>query len=132
MPPSPPLLPSREPHSRTHVHTSTSHTCIHTHIPRLYRWADWILKDDALIRADGVNSLSRYELLEALEERGFPRYHTGGIEGMPVPEMRALLTAHLAWGRRVEEGLATSGHAEVARPAVFAGMMLAHRTYPTA
>ena len=37
---------------------------------RMYKWADWIIKDDQLIKDDGVNSLSRVELLEALEERG--------------------------------------------------------------
>lgn len=37
---------------------------------RLFAWVDWILKDDALLRQQGIRSLTEYELLEALEERG--------------------------------------------------------------
>ena len=37
---------------------------------RLLKWIDWILKDDVLIDKEGVRSLSEFELLEALEDRG--------------------------------------------------------------
>lgn len=36
---------------------------------KIIQWADWILKDDALIRAEPRN-LTQFELLEILDERG--------------------------------------------------------------
>ena len=32
---------------------------------RLYRWVDWILKDEKLILQEGVKKLSLFELIEA-------------------------------------------------------------------
>ncbi|KAI8819937.1 LETM1-like protein-domain-containing protein [Fimicolochytrium jonesii] len=38
---------------------------------KLYAWADWVVKDDALLRMrGGVSGLSELELVEALNERG--------------------------------------------------------------
>jgi hypothetical protein len=36
---------------------------------RAIKWADWILKDDALILKDG-STMKAYEIAEAAEERG--------------------------------------------------------------
>lgn len=59
---------------------------------RVYRWADWILKDDSLIRRDGgVSTLSHYELLEALDERG---YSGLSVEGTSMEELRKMLLGH--------------------------------------
>lgn len=44
---------------------------------RLIKWVDWIIKDDQLIKEYGLHNLSDYELIEALEERGF-------ATGMPL------------------------------------------------
>ena len=37
---------------------------------RLIQRLDLLLRDDALIRRDGINNLTHYELVEALDERG--------------------------------------------------------------
>ncbi|KAJ3045747.1 hypothetical protein HDV00_007873 [Rhizophlyctis rosea] len=58
---------------------------------RLMRWIDAILKDDAMIKAEGVNGLTHYELLEALDERGYM-----GIATAPtVNDLRNMLSDHI-------------------------------------
>jgi hypothetical protein len=37
---------------------------------RLLQSVDWVLKDDELLRVEGIQNLTDYELVEALEERG--------------------------------------------------------------
>ncbi|KAI9324330.1 hypothetical protein BDR26DRAFT_881626 [Obelidium mucronatum] len=59
---------------------------------RLIQWADWILKDDAIIRREGVQSMTRLELLEALEERGFT-----ALQDVSVEEMKSTLLSHTKW-----------------------------------
>ncbi|KAJ3299120.1 hypothetical protein HK104_009993 [Borealophlyctis nickersoniae] len=54
------------------------------------RWAEWMLRDDEYIRKDGVASLGYYELLEALEERGYI-----GLEHKEMPQLRAIMSGHL-------------------------------------
>ncbi|KAJ3075693.1 hypothetical protein HDU98_007250 [Podochytrium sp. JEL0797] len=56
---------------------------------RLIQWADWILKDDAMIRREGVHSMTRFELLEALEERGFINLADASLD-----DMRSTLKYH--------------------------------------
>ncbi|KAJ3289415.1 hypothetical protein HDU79_004085 [Rhizoclosmatium sp. JEL0117] len=69
---------------------------------RLLQWADWILKDDAMLRREGVSNLSNQELLEALEERGFKQ-----LDGLNVQEMRALLTKHTKWTKTFHDAVLT-------------------------
>ncbi|KAJ3142522.1 hypothetical protein HK100_002191 [Physocladia obscura] len=56
---------------------------------RMIQWADWIIKDDALLLREGVNHLNWFELIEALEERGFTQ-----LDGIDETRMRAMLIAH--------------------------------------
>ncbi|KAJ3262474.1 hypothetical protein HK103_000003 [Boothiomyces macroporosus] len=42
---------------------------------RLYQRFDWLLKDDLLLQEFGVKRLTEYELVEALEERGFKQVY---------------------------------------------------------
>lgn len=64
-------------------------------LTRLYKWADWILKDDMLLHKDGVGSLSAYELVEALEERGY----TGYSPNMQTKDLRKILDTHVSFSR---------------------------------
>jgi hypothetical protein len=67
--------------------------------PRFLQWADWILKDNQLIKDQGIQSLSNYELVEALLERGFKLFHIGFAFKMPregdVVEMRRSLSSYV-------------------------------------
>ena len=53
----------------------TTRLCKYLSIPKsrpdLLVWIDWIIKDDVLLSNDGVSSSSKFELYEALCERGF-------------------------------------------------------------
>jgi hypothetical protein len=44
---------------------------------RLYRWAEWMIIDNQLIRNGNASSLSDLEILEAAEERGM--IHVGSL-----------------------------------------------------
>ncbi|KAI8612488.1 hypothetical protein BC830DRAFT_1136492 [Chytriomyces sp. MP71] len=57
--------------------------------PRLLQWADWILKDDFMIRREGVRDMTPFELVEALEERGYTR-----LSDLSLDAMREMLLAH--------------------------------------
>ena len=63
---------------------------------RLLQWIDWILKDDALIRKQGVKSLSTHELLEALDERGLSHFAQSSMA-----QCRNLLSMHLSQTERL-------------------------------
>ncbi|TPX60373.1 hypothetical protein PhCBS80983_g01794 [Powellomyces hirtus] len=65
---------------------------------RLFTWIDWIIKDDKLLRAQGVNSLTDYELREALDERGFIN-----LSQKTIPELRNTLSQHLKFTKHVTE-----------------------------
>eukprot|EP00842_Homolaphlyctis_polyrhiza_P001525 jgi/Hompol1/2373/HPOL_005974-RA len=69
-----------------------------THVspPRLLQWGDWIIKDDKLIRQDGVKSLSEFELYEALNERGYIP-----TPGMRVRDLEAMVSKHTAFSAKL-------------------------------
>ncbi|KAJ3010304.1 UNVERIFIED_CONTAM: hypothetical protein HDU68_002191 [Siphonaria sp. JEL0065] len=69
---------------------------------RLLQWADWILKDDAMIRREGVRAMTWHELVEALEERGFTR-----LEGLSMIELQNTLTQHTKWTKLVMDAIVT-------------------------
>ncbi|KAI9193289.1 uncharacterized protein BJ171DRAFT_529544 [Polychytrium aggregatum] len=64
------------------------------YLPRLAvaKWAHWIVTDDTLIRREGVNQMSDFELCEALEERGFIELHNKSREQLIV-----LMNKHLQY-----------------------------------
>ncbi|KAI9091022.1 LETM1-like protein-domain-containing protein [Phlyctochytrium arcticum] len=83
---------------------------------RLYQWADWILKDDKLLHAEGITSLTRFELIEALSERGFTNLTA------PDNTLRAQLTSHLKFSKLVTETLARAAAVQALKTAgTFAG-----------
>ncbi|KAJ3128472.1 hypothetical protein HK098_004367 [Nowakowskiella sp. JEL0407] len=57
-------------------------------------WADWMLKDDKLLSETPLNNLLDYEVVEALEVRGFK-----GMEKMTSKQMRKLLKSHMDFTR---------------------------------
>ncbi|KAJ3046760.1 hypothetical protein HK097_000535 [Rhizophlyctis rosea] len=87
---------------------------------RLIRRLDLMLRDDALIRRDGVNSLTHYELVEALDERGY--YN---IIKLDIRQLRALLSSHVRFTQSVSElavrksATATGGFKAAETPAAF-------------
>ncbi|KAI8833235.1 LETM1-like protein-domain-containing protein [Chytriomyces cf. hyalinus JEL632] len=68
--------------------------------PRLLMWADWILKDDFMIRREGVGAMTRFELIEALEERGFTR-----LSGLSMDEMKQALVAHARFTKSLVDSI---------------------------
>ena len=95
---------------------------------RLYRWADWIAKDDALIRHEGVLSLSKFELIEAIEERGFSTPLAKlNIEG-DLHELRDVLTRYLMCASKVQAAMTAAQVPEAAKPSVFAAFLIAYQT----
>ncbi|XJO75216.1 hypothetical protein BDV3_005928 [Batrachochytrium dendrobatidis] len=65
---------------------------------RLLRWGDWMLKDDLLIKKDGVASLSYIEVLEAIYERGLAFDQVDS-----KPAMAKALVQHAAFSAQLME-----------------------------
>ncbi|KAL2912626.1 hypothetical protein HK105_207842 [Polyrhizophydium stewartii] len=65
---------------------------------RMLQWGDWIIKDDKLLRQDGIKTLSDYELFEALQERGY----APPID-MPTPQLQAMLSKNTEFASRIVE-----------------------------
>lgn len=68
---------------------------------RLLIWADWMLKDDALVRSEGVSSLTHYELLEALSMRGY----VGLSTTVKISVLQQLLTSHIKFTQNLSRQL---------------------------
>ncbi|TPX32584.1 hypothetical protein SmJEL517_g04301 [Synchytrium microbalum] len=106
-------------------------------LEKLTQWADWIVKDDQLIRHVGVKSLNDYEVTMALYERGYIHLKQS------IPDLRNTLTAWLKFSdvalqylikRRVSEsGLAVSRDNAIAPEdlAVMASIMIAGQAIVT-
>ncbi|KAJ3008752.1 hypothetical protein HKX48_008369 [Thoreauomyces humboldtii] len=77
---------------------------------RLFAWIDWILKDDGLLRAEGVNALTEYELLEALEERGFIH-----LTNQTPIQLRGQLSRHLKFTKVVSDAILLRSRAAAKR-----------------
>ncbi|KNC98915.1 uncharacterized protein SPPG_05878 [Spizellomyces punctatus DAOM BR117] len=77
---------------------------------RLYGWVDWILKDDELLRQQGVQALTEYELLEALEERGFIN-----ISGQKTGRLRTMLAEHLRFTKTASDVISRRSRAASSR-----------------
>ncbi|KAJ3153775.1 hypothetical protein HDU86_005108 [Geranomyces michiganensis] len=75
---------------------------LYTPLPRarLLAWIDWVLKDDGLLRQQGINSLTDYELLEALDERGFIN-----LTGRSTAELRTALAQHLRFTKAATDAI---------------------------
>ncbi|KAJ3348094.1 hypothetical protein HDU83_001580 [Entophlyctis luteolus] len=69
---------------------------------RLLQWADWIIKDDGMLRRDGIGQLSWYELVEALEERGFTRIDP---QTVTEDEMRHMLAEHVRFTKNLMDSI---------------------------
>ncbi|KAJ3329709.1 Anoctamin-7 [Blyttiomyces sp. JEL0837] len=65
---------------------------------RFLRWADWIVKDDIQMRAEGIHAMTVYELVEALDERGFTK-----LNDLSVDEMRSRLIEHAKFTKALHD-----------------------------
>ncbi|KAI8592104.1 hypothetical protein BDZ88DRAFT_449432 [Geranomyces variabilis] len=79
---------------------------------RLLVWIDWVLKDDGLLRQQGINSLSDYELMEALDERGFIN-----LTNRSTAELRTALAQHLRFTKAATDAIIPRARAAAAADA---------------
>ncbi|KAJ3165569.1 hypothetical protein HDU88_004056 [Geranomyces variabilis] len=84
---------------------------------RLLAWIDWVLKDDGLLRQQGINSLSDYELMEALDERGFIN-----LTNRSTAELRTALAQHLRFTKAATDAIIPRARAAAAADARNAGL----------
>lgn len=62
---------------------------------RLLKWIDWILKDDVLIDKEGVRSLTEFELMEALCDRGYSINES-------LADSRLMLSNHIKFSKEMQ------------------------------